>query len=633
MKYLISNQTRLFDNSAECKENICPCSIDFMLNYFKPVEWVQVDTETTGFFNHSNRILTLQLGTTENQFVIEFAHLSKEDKQRISDEVLNNPDKIKIFHNAIFDIKFIWLEGMKVCSIYDTMLAEKILNAGRTTAKGFYSLKSLAERRLGISLDKEIRGVIHREGLTYRVVDYAAEDVAHLESIKDQQLSELISHGLANSDTQDIYTVLGLENNAVLPFAEIEYNGIKLDLNKWKEIEKSVKGKMSNLQHAIDSEVINNPVLKEFWTMYADLFTDPKPLVTVNWNSPIQKLKLLKKLGDFQNTSEAELDKFKHKIPLAKYLIEYNKTNKLLTSFVEPLVKQINPVTGRIHTSFNQILNTGRVSTYDPNLQQIPSRTKEGKEMRKAFVPEEGYDVVGGDFSGCELRIIAEFSQDDTWLKVFREGGDLHSTLCAMTFDIPIEDVKTPSHFKPSLEYRDIQKTINFGLAYGMSEFKLASTIEVDVDIAKGIIDKFFDKVPKVKDFLNMLGWVARTKGRIKTPPPYRRIRWFDDYKSGDQKILGSIERSGKNHPIQGGNADLTKLSLVEIYRYRNLHNLPVRLIHTVHDEIQTECKKDYSEQWAKDMEKIMMGCGKIIVKSIPMKVDCKIASSWGDAK
>jgi len=509
------------------------------------------------------------------------------------------------------------------------MLAEIILNAGREVGDGFYSLGQTCKRYCNVELDKSIRGIIHREGLSTRVIHYAAEDVEHLSKIKDIQLQQLIELQLAKEDTQDIYTVLGLENNAVLAFAEIEYNGLKLDRVRWQEVKKMVQKEEQQVLKALDYEVINNPKLKKFWSVYQDLFTTAEPRVNVNWSSPAQKLKVLNKVGKFETTKMQELEKQKRDYPLVDLLIKYNKINKLKTAFADKLESFINPQTHRIHTNFWQILNTGRVSCSEPNLQQIPARTEIGGEMRKCFVVEDGYKMVGGDFSGCELRIIAEYSKDPVWLEAFLNDEDLHSKLCALTFDIPIEDVKKPSSFKPDLKYRDIQKTINFGLAYGMSEYKLADTIEIPIPDAKAIIDKFFRAVPKVKQFLDMLGKAGVSAGRIRTPPPYRRIRWFDDYKSDDRKILGSIERASKNSPIQGGNADLTKLALVLLYRFIHENNLPVYLVHTVHDEIQCKVREDYAEEWIIHMNRIMEEAGSVIVTSIPMKVDCKISNCW----
>lgn len=230
----------------------------------------------------------------------------------------------------------------------------------------------------------------------------------------------------------------------------------------------------------------------------------------------------------------------------------------------------------------------------------------------------------------CELRIIAEFSQDPVWLKVFKEGGDLHSELCAKTFGIPIEDVRKPSHFKADIDYRSIQKTINFGLAYGMSKFKLADTMEIDVEVADEIIQKFFNAVPQVKEFLDKLGELGKKRGFIRSPKPYNRYRWFDGWDNSDDfKRQGEIERASKNMPIQAGNADLTKLAMVELYDEIKRNNYPVDIIHTVHDEIQCEVDEDFAEEWAGIMQRIMLESGRIIVKQIPMSVDCTVSDHW----
>lgn len=624
MTYFITNQTRI-----DLHEDITLCNLDFLLDYFKDETEVQVDTETEGFFNHSNKIICLQLGDFENQFVIDFPTLSKLEVSIISDKILANSNIVKIFHNAKFDIQFLWFHGMNICNVYDTMLAECILNAGKETEDGFYGLKSTCLRYCNYELDKEIRGIIHREGLSTRVIFYAAEDVKYLSKIKEVQHSKLIELELAKKDCQDIHTILGLENNAVLAFAEMEYNGMRLDTKKWEQVRLLVIKEREEILTKLNEEVINNPKLKQYWFVYQDLFTSAENRVNINWNSPAQKLELLNKIGKFESTKQQELEKHKRDNKIVDLLIKYNKMNKLLTAFADKLAKHINPVTKRIHTNFWQILDTGRVSCSEPNLQQIPSRTEIGGKMRECFIVEEGNKMVGGDFSGCELRVIAEYSQDPIWLEAFKNDEDLHSKLCALTFGIDIADVKKPSHFKPDLKYRDIQKTINFGLAYGMSKFKLADTIEIEVEQAGQIIDKFFKAVPKVKQFLDMLGRTAVQKGRIKSPPPYRRIRWFDDYKSQDKKILGSIERQGKNMPIQACNADLTKLALIQLYREIHNNNLPVRLIHTVHDEIQCEVREDFAEQWVITMNNLMEESGKVVVQSIPMKVDCKISGCW----
>lgn len=206
-----------------------------------------------------------------------------------------------------------------------------------------------------------------------------------------------------------------------------------------------------------------------------------------------------------------------------------------------------------------------------------------------------------------------------------------------MTFKIPIEDVEKPSHFKPEISYRDIQKTIDFGLAYGMSEFKLSSTMEVSIEVAAQIIEEFFSIVPDVKAFLDALGYSGKKNGYIRTPPPFGRIRWFEGHDSQDFRRLGEIERAAKNHPIQGSNADIIKLALLKCYEYireKDWWNPVIladkcKLIHNVHDEIQSEVNTDIAEYWKSEMNRLMLEAGAAVVKSIRMKVDCGIADHW----
>lgn len=608
-----------------------PCTLDYVLDYFEDKDEVQVDTETQGSFNHKNEILTLQLGDSENQFVINFQELNRAEIDTIDQRIMQNDAICKVLHNSKFDVKFFWLYGMDIVNIYDTMLGEIILNAGKKVEKGFYSLYGLCLRYHGVELSKEVRGDINRFGLTKRVIEYAANDVKYLSEIKRQQHELMMKYRLANEDTQDIYTVCGLEMNAILALAAIEYNGMRLDTDKWANVKQIVHKQVREVSAKIDNVINTDARLKRFRMVYQDLFTPAYETSSVNWSSPKQKLEVLQALfPKIDSTSERVLSKYKGKHPLINLLIDYNKANKLATAFADKLESHINPNTGRIHTDFWPILETGRVSTSNPNLQQIPSRTETGGLMRACFVPEIGYDMVGGDYSGCELRIIAEFSEDPVWIDAFLKGKDLHSELCAMTFDIDIKDVKTPSKFKPDLKYRDIQKTIDFGLAYGMSEYKLADTIEQTPEIAKGIIDKFFGKVPKVKSFLDTLGYLAKSRGFIRTPKPYQRLRWFEGYNNKDDfKRQGEIDRAGRNTPIQGGNADMIKLAAVYVYREIRKNKYPVKLVHMVHDELQTECKKNFSKQWKEIQQQLMIKAAEVILKKIPMQVDCKVSDHW----
>jgi DNA polymerase-1 len=275
------------------------------------------------------------------------------------------------------------------------------------------------------------------------------------------------------------------------------------------------------------------------------------------------------------------------------------------------------------------------------NLQQIPGHGDVAKTIRSSFIASEGYKLICADFSGFELAIIAEFSQDPVWLKVLNNKGDLHGELCAMTFNIPISDIRKPFPHKPSFTYRDVQKTVDFMLAYGGSEYKLSDVIQVDIKEAKKIIKTFFSKVPRVKKFLDTLGELGKTRGYISTPHPFKRTRWFpkwtEKYKNyktehldkEDYIILGEIERASKNSPIQGTNANLIKYSLVKLQEEIETNDWNARILLTVHDEIIVEVQEDQAQAWKETQEKIMIACAKTVLKTVTIGVEAKISDFW----
>lgn len=265
------------------------------------------------------------------------------------------------------------------------------------------------------------------------------------------------------------------------------------------------------------------------------------------------------------------------------------------------------------------------------NLQQIPSHSELGRKIKSCFIPEQGYKFVSADYSGFELRIIAEYSQDPLWVKTFNENKDLHSILCAETFSIPVEDVNKPFPPKPDISYRFLQKTINFGISYGMSKFKLAETAQINVDESDRIIKKFFRKVPKIEEFLNLLAYSAVKLGYIRTDLYYRRIRWFPNLNKDNFKTVGETERAAKNSIPQGVNANIIKQALINLQEIIDKNNYPVRILLTIHDEILTECKEEFAEEWKPILEKIMIETAQIIIKSIPVKVDSVISDFWTD--
>lgn len=593
------------------------------LEYFKNIKEIQVDTETTGFDPYEGRLLLLQLGTIEDQFVI---NCTTTDIKLFKDFFLDDT-KLFLLHNAKFDLKWLIHNGVQVANVYDTFLAECVLTTGVNRKALRVSLDKMVADYLGLNMDKAVRARINANNFTSEeVVRYAAADVEQLERLKIRQLAKIEKEGLERT--------LQLENEVVKVFAKMELNGVLIDQEKWLSIADKVENDYLNYEKNLDELVKHDPRLKKYYTgvTQGNLFGAKERSVSINWDSPKQKLEALQKLEPkLESVAEPKLQKFKIKHPIIKKVIEYSKSKKLGTAFGRNFLKFVNPVTQRIHTNVWQILTTGRISVSEPNLNQIPSKGNMAKEIRSCFVVPKGYKIVGGDFSGMELRIIAEFSKDPLWVNTFKEGGDLHAILASKTFGIPLEDVRKPTPFKPDWSYREVQKTVNFGLAYGMSKFKLADTVDISEEQADEIIKQFFKIVPDVEAFLNMMGNYGKQRGYIKTFKPYSRRRIFTDWKGPKtpRKALGEIERASKNQPIQGSNGDIIKQALVDTQKAIDDNDYPVKILMAVYDEIQTECREDFAEEWKQILEKIMIKAAQIVIKNVPIEVDCKINDYW----
>jgi DNA polymerase-1 len=372
---------------------------------------------TEGFDPYTKQILSIQVGDYTDQFFIEWMSLTKKQTLQLK-EILESKDKLILLQNAKFDLKFLYLQFIYPQNIYDTFLAECILTTGYKDIDRDLSLKGLTNKYCKIDLDKSVRSKISSEGLSNRVIIYGANDIKYLSKIKKRQVHLIYKYSLEK--------VLELENEVVKVFAKLENNGICLNTKEWLDISDLVEKERTRIELEMDN--------------------------------------LIYKLGrSTNNITDKVLQSNKYKHELIPLLLEYTKHNKLANTFGRKFLNFINPVTNRIHYNVWQILSTGRISVSNPNLNQIPSHGKIGKRIRSSFIPQEGYKIVGGDYSGMELRIIAEYSKDPTWVNAFNNGEDLHSKLCAMTFNMPIENVRKPFPPKPTFTYRDVQKTINFG--------------------------------------------------------------------------------------------------------------------------------------------------------------------------
>ncbi|QDP46395.1 MAG: putative DNA polymerase [Prokaryotic dsDNA virus sp.] len=629
IKY-ISNKQTVFNNLETA-------TLNDVIDYFNYKTFVAIDTETDGVDWHKNKVIMLQIGDENVQFVID----TRDIDISILRPLFEDDRWIKLGHNLKFDYKFILSSfGFRLNGIYDTMLAEVVLNCGK---RGYgYGLDKVLLRYMGVEMEKDTRGEFSKikkgEPFTENQIIYGAKDVEYLIPIREKQMESI--------NNLDLKNVLDLENGALRAFAEIEWNGMCFDKDRWLELAKNAEDTSQELETELDNIVLSTKELEKFKLpgIQLDMFGKKGREVGIKWSSPSQVTKVLQTLDpSLQNTNMLELFKRQKQHILIKTIIDYRKKAKLRTTYGKEFIKYLNKSSQKIHTVFWQILNTGRVSSGQkgkysyqsyPNMQNIPADDK----YRNCFHAEEGWKLVTMDYSGQELRLIAEGSKDPMWLTAFNKGEDVHGKVAALVFDIDINKVKNKPDFLRGKSYRDVAKTINFGLAYGMSYMKLADTLDIPQTDAKHFIDKYFESLPKIKKFLNSLGNYGKKYGYIKTFKPYRRIRWFEDHKDLDTmpnshkfQRLGEIERASKNTPIQGSGADMIKQALAWIADYIIMNNLhdKVRIVSQVHDEITCEVREDYVDHWVSQQEKLMLAAGKVICKDVDMVVDENISDKW----
>lgn len=628
MIHYIGTQTTL----AQQSNDIQASSMDACKAYCESKSVLGVDTETEGFDFTCKKMVMFQIGDEQEQFVIDTRHISIEPLR----EVLESHQITKIFHNAKFDYKFIkrWA-GIEVRNIYDTYLTERVLNCGKLNWG--YSLSKCCERYVGVSLDKEERNKfvgLQGQPFTHNQITYGANDVIYLLRIWEKQ------HALL--DEADLHKVADLENQAVIVFSEIEYEGLQVDRNRWTDLAKDNLELSTNLELQLDREVIEHPKLSHYHVpVQQDMFlqAEEQRATNIKWSSPSQMLALFQNLvPKLEDVNGKNLNRHKYKHPIIKSYIRYKELSKLANAYGTNFFNYVN-CDGKVHTNFSQILDTGRVSSSEPNMQQIPSDNR----YRNCFICPDGWVFVSSDYSSQELNVIAFGSKDPVFLEALEKGQDLHSVCADLVFQDQWTDAadddcafmrdKSKCSCSRHKEMRTKVKTINFGLAYGMGPHKLSDTLDISVKEASELIDKYFTAFPNIKKFLDMLGKYGKMNGYIRTFKPFKRKRFFDYWEGRNTppKEMGMIERASKNTPIQGASADMTKLALVKIHNYIKDNNLQndIKIVMTVHDQIDTICREELAPKWKEEMTRLMEEAALTIVTNGLLKADTNISKTW----
>lgn len=632
MKYLIDSKNSIISSKLYKK-----ATYNTFLEWLVDKKELALDTETEGFFDHSNRIVMLQISDGKDCYILD-----TRNNNYIKELIGKIEDKLILGQNLKFDYKFLKKEGIILKNIYDTFLAECILTNGLKDRQ--LGLSAISSKYLGKTLDKSIRSQFIGIGdtpFTEKQIIYGAEDVEDLFKIRDKQLKEIEKWELEN--------VLNLENRACLAMADIEYNGIKLDINKWLKIAYKVELKIPKYEQELDALVRSDSKLSKFVNSYiqGNLFVEVDKSfthsrdVSIKWSSPTQIAKLIKQLGlDIPSTSEKEISKYQEEFPILKKFIDYKKDAKLVTTYGKNFVNFINKVSNRVHGNFWQILDTFRVSCggsksgskASVNLQNLPAKN----EYLNCFIAEDGWKIIGIDYAAQEARIAACGSKDDLWLATFIEGKDLHSEVCKLMFHIKDSLVKTKPDFLRGKTYRDAAKTINFGVLFGMSKFKLSKSLSITIEEAESLIKQYFQATKQLKSYLDNCAAYGLKNGYIRSYYPYSGIRWFPQWKSDlnkyrDFKIIGEITRASYNTPVQATGALITKLALSKIREYILEHNLQnkVKLIHVVHDATYCEVIEEFAEEFSKIQSSLMIEAGREFNLKLPMLTDITIGDCW----
>lgn len=573
-------------------------AMSFLANY--PIH--SIDTETTGLDMYEAKISLIQIGVNDKVFVFDVRHETEHSSlhKDVLKPILTSNNHTRILQNALFDMKMIYRHmGFYLSNTYDTMLVEQLLNLGLPGVK--VNLSALLLRYLGITMQKEPRLTFQDYNQKFRDFQliYAANDTVALETIKDLQWSKVQQEGLEN--------VCRLEFEFLVPMAEMEGNGILLDVDRWSSIMVEVKKEMIETGNAVKSILEEN---QDQSTLFG--------VSTINIDSNLQLKKALNRYGlNMDNTGADTLKKHKG-VPVIDALLDYRGAQKLISTYSDTLIEKINPHTGRLHTDFKQLVATGRMSSARPNLQNIPKKQK----FRSCFIAKEGYSLVTSDMASCELRILGNLSEDPVFLDCFKNNIDLHTRTASEIFDVHIDKV---TH-----DMRNAAKSINFGLCYGISPIGLARGLKISKKEAKRMIDKYFERYSGIEKYLEKAGKGAVLNRYTTTISGRKRYYNLPEYDHPDRKkIQRSIERRGKNANIQGASSDTIKEAMVLLVDRLVKDGYDAKLLLTVHDEVVVEVKEDQKYEVGKIVSQCLIdGFGRYF-SLIPMEADSLIGPCW----
>ena len=573
---------------------------DFLLTN----EILSLDTETTSTNAIDAELVGLSFAVKEKEAWYVAVPANREEALRIVNifkPLYENPKILKIGQNIKYDLEVLANYGVTLAGdLWDTMIAHYLIQPELHHGMDYMAEVYLNYQTIHI---EELIGPKGKKQGSMRdlsptqVYEYAAEDADITLRLKNCLEPKLKEAGVE-------HLFYEIEMPLVRVLAEMEMNGVLIDTGSLKETSELFTKRLQELEHRI-------------YELAGEEFNiaSPKQVGDILFG----KLKIIEKpkktkTGQFV-TNEETLQTLRHKHEIVEKILEHRGLKKLVGTYVDALPKLINQRTGHIHTSFNQTITaTGRLSSSDPNLQNIPIRGEDGKEIRKAFIPEPGCLFFSADYSQIELRVMAHLSEDEHMMEVFREGKDLHAATAATIYKKDIKEV--------SRDERTKSKRANFGIIYGITVFGLAERLEIERGEARQLIDGFFQTFPQVHDYMERSKELVRQKGYAETV--FHRRRYLPDIHSHNATVRGFAERNAINAPIQGSAADIIKVAMVRIYNRMKAEGLQSKMILQVHDELNFSVVPEEKERMQRLVMEEMQGA---FALRVPLVAD----AGWGD--
>lgn len=565
---------------------------------------ISLDTETTSTNAIEAQLVGLSFAVEEKKAYYVPVPEQADEAQNIVNRfkpIYENPNTLKVGQNIKYDLEVLRSYGVALQGpLFDTMIAHYLLQPELRHNMDFMAEVYLNYETVHIDALIGPKGKAQknmRELAPSEVYNYACEDADITLQLKNVLQPKLVEAGVER-----------LFNDVEMPLipvlAEMECNGVRIDTAALKETSQVFTERMLQLEQEIyqaAGKTFNVASPKQVGDiLFGEMKIIDKPKKT--------------KTGQYV-TSEEVLQTLRSKHPIVAHILDYRALKKLLGTYVDALPKLINPRTGHIHTSFNQAVTaTGRLSSSDPNLQNIPVRGEDGKEIRKCFIPEEGCEFFSADYSQIELRVMAHLSQDANMLDAFREGYDIHAATAAKIYNKPVSEVTRDERTKA--------KRANFGIIYGITVFGLADRLNIERAEAKQLIDGYFKMFPQVQQYMEQAKETARANGYVETF--FHRRRYLPDINSGNATVRAIAERNAINAPIQGSAADIIKVAMVRIFQRFQRENIRSKMILQVHDELNFSVLPTEKEQ----VERIVM---EEMQAAYPLDVPLVADSGWGN--